>query len=80
MTYGQMRDRILMLLNQYSIAGGKIKVTYNNQADYLARVPAAVNDALVYLATTARRLRQVRELTEAEITALYRDAAMEGKA
>ena len=43
MTYGQMRDRVLMLLNQYSIAGGKIRVTYNNQADYLARVPGAVN-------------------------------------
>ena len=57
MTYGQMRDRVLMLLNQYSIAGGKIRVTYNNQADYLARVPGAVNEALVYLATTARRLR-----------------------
>ena len=46
MTYGQMRDRVLMLLNQYSIAGGKIRVTYNNQADYLARVPGAVNEAL----------------------------------
>ena len=47
MTYGQMRDRVLMLLNQYSIAGGKIRVTYNNQADYLARVPGEVNEALV---------------------------------
>lgn len=57
MTYGELRDRVLMLLNQYSVAGGKIRVTYNNQADYLARLPGAVNDALVYLATTARRLR-----------------------
>ena len=70
MTYGQMRDRVLMLLNQYSIAGGKIRVTYNNQADYLARVPGAVNEALVYLATTARRLRSVRKLEEAERAAL----------
>ena len=53
MTYGQMRDRVLMLLNQYSIAGGKIRVTYNNQADYLTRVPGAVNEALVYLANAA---------------------------
>ena len=72
MTYGQMRDRILMLLNQYSIAGGKIRVTYNNQADYLARVPGAVNEALVYLATTARRLRSVRKLEEAERTGAWR--------
>ena len=67
MTYGQMRDRVLMLLNQYSIAGGKIRVTYNNQADYLARVPGAVNEALVYLATTARRLRKTAALERAEM-------------
>ncbi len=69
MTYGQMRDRVLMLLNQYSIAGGRIKVTYNNQADYLARVPGAVNDALLYLATTARRLRCMAALGRGEETA-----------
>ena len=62
MTYGQMRDRILMLLNQYSIAGGKLRVTYNNQADYLVKIPGLVNDALVYLATTARRLRKTAAL------------------
>ena len=76
MTYGQMRDRVLMLLNQYSIAGGKIRVTYNNQADYLARVPGAVNEALVYLATTARRLRSVRKLEEAERAGVWRVFAL----
>ena len=76
MTYGQMRDRVLMLLNQYSIAGGKIRVTYNNQADYLARVPGAMNEALVYLATTARRLRSVRKLEEAERAGVWRVFAL----
>ena len=76
MTYGQMRHRVLMLLNQYSIAGGKIRVTYNNQADYLARVPGAVNEALVYLATTARRLRRVRKLEEAERAGVWRVFAL----
>ena len=76
MTYGQMRDRVLMLLNQYSIAGGKIRVTYNNQADYLTRVPGAVNEALVYLATTARRLRRVRKLEEAERAGVWRVFAL----
>ena len=68
MTYGELRDRVLMLLNQYSVAGGKIQVTYNNQADYLARLPGAVNDALLYLATTARRLRASAALTDGERT------------
>ena len=76
MTYGQMRDRILMLLNQYSIAGGKLRVTYNNQADYLVKIPGLVNDALVYLATTARRLRSVRKLEEAERAGVWRVFAL----
>lgn len=66
MTYGELRDRVLMLLNQYSVAGGKIQVTYNNQADYLARLPGAVNDALLYLATTARRLHASAALADGE--------------
>ena len=66
MTYGELRDAVLRLINQYSAAGEKVAATYNNQADYLARIPDLVNDALLYIATTARRLRAAAEpaLTE----------------
>lgn len=64
MTYGQFKADVLRLINQYSIAGNKVATTYNNQQDYINRIPALVNDGLLYLATTARRLREVADLEE----------------
>lgn len=64
MIYGQFKADVLRLINQYSIAGDKVATTYNNQQDYINRIPALVNDGLVYLATTARRLREVADLAE----------------
>lgn len=62
MTYGQVRDHVLMLLNQYTIAGSAVEPSYNNQQDYLARIPALVNDAMMEIATTARKLPAVLPL------------------
>lgn len=31
MTYGEVRDRALKLVNQYSLAGAQIAESYNNQ-------------------------------------------------
>jgi len=56
MTYGQVRDQALQLLNQYSVAGENVAVSYNNQEDYLRRIPALVNDAMLEIATTVRRI------------------------
>lgn len=66
MNYGQLKADILRLINQYSITGDKVAVTYNNQQDYINRMPALVNDALVYIATTARRQREIAELDAPE--------------
>lgn len=62
MDYKWARDCVLALLNQYSVAGQKIPESYNNQADYLKRIPKLVNDAQVYIATSAGRIRAVEEL------------------
>lgn len=62
MTYKEVRDLSLQLINQYSISGNAIPGTYNNQDDYLARIPGLVNDALVYLATTSKRLMETTML------------------
>lgn len=67
MTYGEMKAFVLQLLNQYSVAGDEVPLTYNDQADAVARIPALVRDALYYIATTVRRLRAVAELTEPEV-------------
>lgn len=57
MTYNQIRDRSLKLINQYSIAGDQIASTYNNQQDYLYRIPSLVNDAMLAISTSTRLLR-----------------------
>ena len=45
MKYGELRDQVLKLLNQYTVAGDPVAETYNNQADYLKRIPTFANDA-----------------------------------
>jgi len=55
--YGWARDYTLQLINQYSIAGTKIDPVYNNQADYIARIPKLLDDAQVYVATGPKKLR-----------------------
>lgn len=54
MTYGELRDSALKLINQYSIAGVEIPPSYNNQADYISRIPSLVNAALTYISTSTR--------------------------
>lgn len=56
MNYGQVRDQVLKLLNQYTVAGTPVPGSYNNQQDYLNRIPGLVNDALTEIATTARKI------------------------
>ena len=64
MTYGELKNYVLQLLNAYSVAGEQVALSYNDQADLVARMPHLTRDALIYLATTVRKLRTVAELTE----------------
>lgn len=62
MNYGQVRDAALKLMNQYSLAGTEIEGTYNNQADYLRRIPDLVDDALWVISSGPRRIQEYKEL------------------
>lgn len=62
MTYGQVRDESIKLYNQYSLAGEKIERTYNNQADYLIRIPGLVDEAMQEIASGPRRIQEYTEL------------------
>lgn len=62
MNYGEVRDRSLQLMNQYSLAGDVIERTYNNQADYLKRIPGLVDEAVMDIATEIRPIQEYREL------------------
>lgn len=62
MNYAWARDFALELINQYSIAGSEIPAGYNNQADYLRRIPKLLDDAQMYVATGAGKIRTVTKL------------------
>ena len=66
MTYGWARDFALELINQYSIAGANVPESYNNQADYVKRIPKLVDDAQFLLATNEGRMRELVPLSELE--------------
>lgn len=59
MNYKWARDFTLELINQYSIAGSRIPDSYNNQADYVLRIPKLLDDAQMYAATNQARIRAV---------------------
>jgi len=64
MTFGEIKRATLQLMNQYSVAGGSISPTYNNQQDYINRIPFLVNDAMVYIATHAKGINRAVNLSE----------------
>jgi len=68
MNYGQLKDRVLVLLNQYSIAGKITDNDYNNQQDYLNRIPHLANDAQNYIATVAKYIPEMVSISELDST------------
>ena len=54
MQYLDFKNRVLMLINQYTIASENIALSYNNQEDYVLKIPGFLNSAQRYLATTTR--------------------------
>lgn len=54
MTYGDIRDTTLKLINQYTRIGNKINLTYNEQDDVVNRIPAFANDAQLIIARGPR--------------------------
>lgn len=66
MNYEYVENQVLKLLNQYTVAGESVAETYNNQQDYLERIPGLVNDAMMELATTVRKIPVVVRLADLE--------------
>ena len=63
MTYGQVRDAALKLLHQYSLGDEIISRSYNDQGDYLRRIPELVDDALWIIASGPRRIHAAKCLS-----------------
>lgn len=47
MNYGEIKRKVLEYLNQYSIGGAIVPDEYNNQDDYIHRIPALINSAIL---------------------------------
>lgn len=62
MNYRQARDLTLQLINRYTVAGSRIPDTYNDQADYLKRIPNLLNDAAMQAATTTAPIRVLDDI------------------
>ena len=63
MNYKWARDFVLQLIGQYSTAGALVAVNYNNQADYIARIPKLLDDAQMYAAGVAAPIRSTEPLS-----------------
>lgn len=54
MLYSEIKRATLGHINRYSVAGSPVAPSYNNQADYLNRIPLLINDALVNIRTLVK--------------------------
>ena len=54
MKYADIKREVLSHINQYTMAGAVVAPSYNNQADYLNRIPVLVNEALVNIRTLVK--------------------------
>ena len=63
MTFEQVQNQVLKLLNQYSVAGALVAPAYNNQQDYLNRVASLANAEVMEIATTARKIPATLDLS-----------------
>ena len=54
---------MLELINQSTVAGEDVALSYNNQADYVRRIPRFLNQAILKIRTTVRPERRIAKLT-----------------
>lgn len=70
MIYGLIRRKVLEYLNMYSIGGTRIADEYNNQDDYIHRIPALINSAILEIRGEYPRKR-VAQLTGGQVQGRY---------
>lgn len=56
MNYHEAENMVLKLIDRYSVAGTPMALSYNNQADFVAKIPSLLDDALSVIAATVRKL------------------------
>ena len=66
MKYADTKREVLSHINQYTMAGSQVAPSYNNQADYLNRIPVLLNEALVNIRTLVKPIPVVLPLEAGE--------------
>jgi hypothetical protein len=66
MLYSEIKRETLGHIDQYSMAGTPVAASYNNQADYLNRIPVLINEGLVNIRTLVKPDPVVLTLTDGE--------------
>lgn len=56
MNLKECRDEALKLIERYSVSGQTIALSYNGQSDYVLRMNGLINDALMTIATTVKKI------------------------
>jgi hypothetical protein len=67
MKYCEFRDYVLQLLNMYTARGSEFTERYNDQADFLARIPGLYNAAMLEIASVASPLVGVMQPDEEQV-------------
>ena len=68
MIYGEFRQFVMQLINQFSQRGVELLDDYNDQTDYFVRIPGLYNACMLEMATGAAPLVSVMEYSENEVT------------
>lgn len=66
MKYGEIKREVLGHINQYSMAGSPVAASYNNQADYLNRIPLLINEGVLNVCTLVKPIPTLYTLTDGE--------------
>lgn len=66
MKYSEIKREVLGHINQYSMAGSQVAASYNNQADYLNRIPLLINEGVMNVCTLVKPIPVVYPLTDGE--------------
>ena len=62
-TYGEFKTLVLQHLDMHTVAGEEVPLDYNNQEDFVRRIPSLTNIALRSIATTACPIQETISLS-----------------
>ena len=66
MLYSEIKRETLGHINQYSMAGAPVSPAYNNQEDYLLRLPVLINEGVLNIRTLVKPEPVVFRLTSGD--------------